>query len=43
LKFLFSPVALNEFAEALVAGTAQFPATPTKARKRKAASRSATY
>jgi hypothetical protein len=36
LKFLFSPPALNDFAAKLVAGEIQFPATPTKSRKRAA-------
>jgi hypothetical protein len=37
LKFLFSPVALNDFAAKLVAGEIQFPATPVKAKPRKRA------
>lgn len=36
LKFLFSPVALNEFAAKLVSGEIQFPATPTKHHRRAA-------
>ena len=36
LKFLFSPAALQEFAEKLVRGEVQFPATPSKPRKRAA-------
>lgn len=37
LKFLFSPAALNEFAAALVRGEVQFPATPTKMKRKRAA------
>jgi hypothetical protein len=36
LKFLFSPIAVADFATKLVAGEIQFPATPTKSRKRAA-------
>ena len=37
LKFLFSPAALNEFAAKLVAGEIQFPATPTKMKRKRVA------
>lgn len=37
LKFLFSPAALTEFAQKLVSGEVQFPATPVKAKPRKRA------
>jgi hypothetical protein len=37
LKFLFSPAALTEFAAKLVSGETQFPATPTKMKRKRAA------
>jgi hypothetical protein len=37
LKFLFSPSALTECAAKLVSGDIQFPATPTKTKRTKAA------
>jgi hypothetical protein len=37
LKFLFSPSALNEFANALVRGEVQFPPAPSKPKVRKRA------
>lgn len=35
LKFLFAPASLKEFADALVAGTVEFPRTPSQRRKQK--------
>ena len=40
LKFLFSPVALNDFAAKLVSGEVHFPAAPTTKRNHAGAKRS---
>ena len=37
LKFLFSPATLTEFAQKLVSGEIQFPATPTKPKRKRTA------